>query len=93
MKHYLSLLILLGLSINGFAQTKTPKGETSCTSFPCVVSTISVTNQSTKAPKTIIYTPTDLAGQPLFYTVSQEGGGGGGTNMLYNLTIIVEQLK
>ena len=35
----------------------------------------------------------DLAGKPLAYSVRPHAGGIGGSNMTYNLTIVVEQLR
>jgi hypothetical protein len=51
MKRYLVALFLFGLSVSGFAQTQ-------CAAFPCVVATVSLTNQSQNIPKTPIFTPT-----------------------------------
>ena len=51
MKRYLVALFLFGLSVSGFAQTQ-------CTAFPCVVATVSLTNQSQNILKTPIFTPT-----------------------------------
>jgi hypothetical protein len=51
MKRYLVALFLFGLSVSGFAQTQ-------CAAFPCVVATVSLTNQSQAIPNTPIFTPT-----------------------------------
>lgn len=51
MKHYLILLILVGASLSAFGQT--------CTTFPCVVASVSLTNQTQPLPSTPIFTPTN----------------------------------
>ena len=51
MKRYLVALFLFGLSVSGFAQAQ-------CAAFPCVVATVSLTNQSHAIPNTPIFTPT-----------------------------------
>ena len=51
MKRYLFVTILLGLSVSGFAQTQ-------CATFPCVVASLSLTDQSHAIPSTPIFTPT-----------------------------------
>jgi hypothetical protein len=50
MKHYLVALFLFGLSVSGFAQTQ-------CSAFPCVVATVTLTNQSQAIPSTPFFTP------------------------------------
>ena len=49
MKHYLGLLILVGLSVSAFAQT--------CAVFPCVVASVSLTDQIQGIRGTPIFTP------------------------------------
>jgi hypothetical protein len=49
MKRYLSLVFLFGLSLSASAQT--------CTTFPCVVASVSLTNQSQRIAPTPIFTP------------------------------------
>ena len=50
MKRYLVSLFVLALSLSGFAHAQ-------CAAFPCVVATISLTNQNTSIPNTPIFTP------------------------------------
>jgi hypothetical protein len=50
MKRYLVALFLFGLSVSGFAHAQ-------CAAFPCVVATVSLTNQSHTIPNTPIFTP------------------------------------
>ena len=51
MKHYLVALFLFGLSVSGFAKAQ-------CAAFPCVVATVTLTNQSHSILNTPIFTPT-----------------------------------
>jgi hypothetical protein len=51
MKRYLVALFLFGLSVSGFAHAQ-------CTTFPCVVATVTLTNQSQAIPATPFFTPT-----------------------------------
>jgi hypothetical protein len=49
MKRCLVLLVfVIGMNVSGFAQ---------CSAFPCVVATVTLTDQSKKIPVTSIYTP------------------------------------
>src|SRR3977135_389071 len=50
MKGYLVILFVLALSLAGFAHAQ-------CAAFPCVVATVSLTNQSANIPMTPIFTP------------------------------------
>ena len=49
MKHWLIIMILLGLSLPVFGQT--------CASFPCVLASVSVTNQSQGIRSTPLFAP------------------------------------
>jgi hypothetical protein len=60
MKRYLLLTILFGVSVSGFAQNGKAKRSdgTECATLPCVIATVSLTDQSQAIPVTTIFTPT-----------------------------------
>ena len=51
MKYCLAVLILLGLSVSGFAQLQ-------CTAFPCTIASVSLTDQTVPVSATPLVTPT-----------------------------------
>jgi hypothetical protein len=59
MKRYLILLSLLSLAASAFGQTGKAKRSdgSECTAFPCIVATVSLTNQSQALTSTPIFTP------------------------------------
>jgi len=57
MKHLVALAILLGLSSVGFAQTANARGNTTCAALPCVVASVSLTNQTTTVTLATLFTP------------------------------------
>lgn len=59
MKHCLVALFLLGLSVCSLAQTGHARNEGSqCAAFPCVVASVSLTDQTTSVSHVPIFTPT-----------------------------------
>lgn len=59
MKHCLVVIIALGLCVSGLAQTgRAVRGDgAQCTALPCVVASVSLTNQSQKALQIPLFTP------------------------------------
>ena len=52
MKRYLAALFLFGLSVSGFAHAQ-------CAAFPCVVASVSLTNQTEGVSQFPLVTPND----------------------------------
>lgn len=78
MKRYLLVMVLLGMSVGSFAQSvkATRADGTECATLPCVVATVSLTDQGQPIPSTPIFTPTaDGAFRMSLYTSTS-----GGTN-------------
>lgn len=70
-------IVLVVFCVNGFAQqTKSQPG--SCPSFPCVVASISLTNQSMSVSQVPIYTPTTSGVFRITYYFEAEAQGIGG---------------
>ena len=58
MKRCLTLLLLFALSLCGLAQDAREKSTgATCAAFPCVVASVSLTNQGQGIPATAIFTP------------------------------------
>jgi hypothetical protein len=59
MKRYLVVIFLLGLSVSGFVRATKAGGQASqCTAFPCVVASVSLTDQTASVSQVPIFTPT-----------------------------------
>jgi hypothetical protein len=69
--------LLVALATSGFSQAA--KNESSsCSSFPCIVASVSLTNQSTPAREVVIYTPpTSGLFRVAYYEVVAPGTGSG----------------
>lgn len=58
MKKFMLGMVLFGFSVSGFAQNGKVKRSdgTECTSFPCLVATVSLTDQISPIPQTVLFT-------------------------------------
>lgn len=74
MKIWMSLLILLGLSLTCIAQNgKARRSDgTECTAFPCVVATVSLTDQASPTGPIALVTPTTGGLYQLIYYLESE---------------------
>ena len=58
MKNFVFAVFLLALTTVGFAQDARRSADGTCVVFPCVVATLSVTNQTVPVSETALFTPT-----------------------------------
>jgi hypothetical protein len=58
MKNCVLTIFLLALTTAGFAQEARRASDGTCVVFPCVVATLSVTNQTAAVSETALFTPT-----------------------------------
>ena len=58
MKNFVLAVFLLALTTVGFAQDARRSADGTCAVFPCVVATLSVTNQTVPVSETALFTPT-----------------------------------